>query len=309
MKASAASYDGARLRVGPTDIYRIADIERIQWPRQAMFKSLDDDTFRAAVWRVPQAANEAATDLIISFNCYIIAAPDHLCLIDAGVGNDKERPDRPAWHRRAGDFLAQLERLGFKPEDFDIVVNTHLHADHVGWNTRLSEGGWVPAFPNARYVVPAAELDYWQQRHAAEPHGLTLHGAFADSVKPLLDAGRYDAVKLPGEIAPGLWLEPAPGHTPGMGIVRFAGDGTDVLFLADVLHSPIQLEMPDLTSNFCTDPELARATRRRLLERCADTGAVTATYHFPPPVFGRIERLNDGYALRPLAAQAGERHE
>jgi glyoxylase-like metal-dependent hydrolase (beta-lactamase superfamily II) len=303
MTALAVIYDGNRLRLGQIDIYRVPDIESIQWSRQAMFKLLDDDTFRRAVERVPQASNEAATDLVISFNCYVIDAPDFLCLIDAGVGNDKERPDRPAWHRRAGDFLAQLASLGFAPEDFDIVINTHLHADHVGWNTRRAEHGWVPTFPNARYVVPAAELDYWRQRHAADPDGHTLHGAFVDSVQPILDAGRYEPVKTPSEIVPGLWIEAAPGHTLGMAIVRLVAGGTDVLFLADVLHSPIQLELPDLTSNFCIAPELARATRRQLLERCADTGALMATYHFPPPVFGRIERLDDGYVLRPLAAR------
>jgi glyoxylase-like metal-dependent hydrolase (beta-lactamase superfamily II) len=303
MSAPAARYDGTRLQIGRTDIYRIPDIESIQWSRPAMFKSLDDETFRRAVEKVPQASNAAATDLVISFNSYVIDAPDFLCLIDAGVGNDKERPDRPAWHRRSGDFLDRLARLGFAPDDFDIVINTHLHADHVGWNTRRSERGWVPTFPNARYVVPAAELDYWQQRHSANPDGHTLHGAFVDSVQPILDAGRYQPVATPGEIAPGLWIEPAPGHTLGMGIVRLAEGDTEVLFLADVLHSPIQLELPDLTSNFCIDPDMARATRRRLLEHCADTGALMATYHFPPPVFGQIERLGDGYTLQPLAAR------
>jgi glyoxylase-like metal-dependent hydrolase (beta-lactamase superfamily II) len=265
-----------------------------------MFRDLDAEAFRNAVRKVPQAADDAASNLVISFNCYVIDAPDYLCLIDAGVGNDKERPDRPAWHRRAGDFLEQLGGLGFAPEDFDIVINTHLHADHVGWNTKNSPHGWVPAFPHARYVVPAAELDYWRRRDAAEPNGHTLHGAFADSVKPIIDAGRYEPVLPPCEIAPRLWLEPAPGHTPGMGIVRLVAGGTELFFLADVLHSPIQLESPDLTSNFCTDPETARATRRRLLEQCAQTGALTATYHFPPPVFGRIERQDGGYALRPI---------
>jgi glyoxylase-like metal-dependent hydrolase (beta-lactamase superfamily II) len=305
MKTATVNFDGVRLRIGDSSVYRIADIERIKWPRQSMFKDLDDKTFRKAVQNVPQATDQAGTDLLINFNCYVIDAPNFLCLIDAGVGNDKERPDRPAWHRRSGGFLQDLARLGFSPDDFDIVINTHLHADHVGWNTKSSEHGWVPTFPNARYIVPEIELNYWRGRSSAEPEGNILHGAFDDSVRPILDAKRYEVVELPREIESGLWFEPAPGHTPGMGIVRWVAGAAELMFLADVLHSPIQLEMPDLTSNFCNNPALARDTRRRLLERCADTGALTATYHFPPPVFARVERKGGSFALHPIELSVG----
>jgi glyoxylase-like metal-dependent hydrolase (beta-lactamase superfamily II) len=297
-------FDGTTLRLGAVRVHRVADIDVISWPRQAMFRDLTAEALQEAARGLPHAAADATGNLRISFNSYVIEAPDFLCLIDAGVGNDKERPDRSAWHRRNGDFLLQLDRLGFGVEDFDIIINTHLHADHVGWNTRLAGDRWEPTFPNARYVVPAAELDHWRARDAADPSGHTLHGAYADSVKPILDAGRFAPVDVPAEVASGLSLEPAPGHTPGMGIVRLEAGGTEVLFLADVLHSPIQLATPDLTSNFCTDPALARETRRHLLERCVRLGALTATYHFPPPAFGHIARQGDGYALLPLGVNS-----
>jgi glyoxylase-like metal-dependent hydrolase (beta-lactamase superfamily II) len=246
----------------------------------------------------PGAVDAQAGTLALTFNSYIVETPDRLILIDAGIGNGKERPDRLAWHLREGDFLQRLGGLGFRPDDFDIVINTHLHADHVGWNTTGSGTEWRPTFPNARYVVPGPELSHWRSLYAQDTHA--LHGAYADSVQPIVDAGLYDPVELPAEIVPGLWLEPAPGHTGGMAVVRLLTDGGQLVFLADVLHSPIQLATPDLTSNFCVDPAQARATRRRLLDGCAGTDTIVATYHFPPPVFGQIVKAGTGYRLDPV---------
>jgi len=286
------------LQLGTATIQRLADIERIGWPVTAVFRDLTGDALHEAAASYPGAVDAAAGTLALTFNSYIVQTPDHLILIDAGVGNGKERPDRPAWHRRDGDFLQRLGALGYKPADFDIVINTHLHADHVGWNTIGGGTDWRPAFPNARYVVPERELSHWRSRFAEDAH--TLHGAYADSVQPIIDAGQYDPVELPAEILPGLWLEPAPGHTGGMATVRLVGDGGQLVFLADVLHSPIQLATPDLTSNFCVDRAQARATRRRLLDACAETETIVATYHFPPPVFGQIVKSGAGFRLVPV---------
>ncbi len=286
------------LQLGTTRVHRLADIERIGWPVTAIFRDLTADPLKESAASYPGAVDVAAATLALSFNSYVVETPDHLILIDAGIGNGKERPDRPAWHRRDGDFMLRLGALGYKPEDFDIVVNTHLHADHVGWNTTGSGTDWRPTFPNARYVVPASELSHWRSLYGGDPH--TLHGAYADSVQPILDAGLYEPVELPAEIVPGLWLEGAPGHTRGMAVVRLVIDGGQLVFLADVLHSPIQLATPDLTSNFCVDPAQACATRRRLLDACAGTDTIVATYHFPPPVFGQIVKAGTGYRFDPV---------
>jgi glyoxylase-like metal-dependent hydrolase (beta-lactamase superfamily II) len=297
--AAKVRLDGPdRLKIGAVTIHRLADIERIGWPATAIFRDLAGTALRDAAAFYPAAADVDAGTLNLSFNSYVIETPDHLILIDAGIGNAKERPDRPAWHRREADFLERLETLGYRSGDFDVVINTHLHADHVGWNTTGGGEGWRPTFPNARYIVPKGELAHWSSLYAADKHA--LHGAFADSVQPVLDAGLYDAVDLPAQIVPGLWLEPAPGHTRGMAVVRLVADEAELLILADVLHSPIQLATPDLTSNFCVDPAQARATRRRLLDACAGTDTIVATYHFPPPVFGQIVKAGAGYALDPV---------
>ncbi len=287
-----------RLEIGAAVIHRLADMEGVSWPVGAMFRDLPSSFLHEAAKTVPTALDADAGTLQLSFSSYIIKTPDYLCLIDCGLGNGKERPDRPLWHRRNGDFLDRLRALGYEPEQFDIVINTHLHADHVGWNTVLRDGRWVPTFPNARYVVPAIELAHCQNLFPND--NFLLHGAYADSVQPIVEAGRYEAIVLPSEIAPGLWFEPAPGHTRGMAVVRLKGESTDVLFLADAIHSPIQLATPDLTSNFCVDPAQSRATRHRLLDACAGTNTIVATYHFPPPVFGHIVRSGSGYAFVPV---------
>ena len=286
------------LRLGTATIHRLADIERIGWPVAALFRDLTGSAIADAAALYPGAVDAAAGTLALTFNSYIIDMPGHRILIDAGIGNDKERLDRPAWHRRSGDFMQRMRALGYQPDDFDILINTHLHADHVGWNTTGSGQDWRPTFPNARYIVPKPELAHWSALFAADKH--TLHGAYADSVQPILDAGLYEPVDMPSEIVPGLWLEPAPGHTGGMAVVRLVTEGGQLLFLADVLHSPIQLATPQLTSNFCVDPAQARATRRRLLDACAGTDTIVATYHFPPPVFGTIVEAGEGYKLEPV---------
>ena len=286
------------LTIGAARIYRVADMEGIGWPVKAMFGALMPADMAAAAEKLPEGAIDAVNaTLDLSFNSYLIARPDLTVLIDAGIGNGKERPDRPAWHRRSGRFLDVLTALGFPPESIDLVVNTHLHADHVGWNTVHDGQGWRPTFCKARYVVPHAELDHWSALHAAGPSGATLHGAFVDSVLPLVEAGVLTGVETPAEIAPGLSLEPAPGHSPGMAIARLRTEAGDVCFLADLIHHPIQLVMTGLNSNFCGDPTQALATRDRILRRCAAEAAIVAPYHFASPAFGRVEASGDAVSL------------
>lgn len=293
-------FDVQSLRIGACTVHRLADMDRVQWPATAMFRALSGDALVQAAARTPPGMIDAAAGaLLLSFNSYVVEMPGALVLVDAGIGNDKMRPDRPRWHMRNSGFLDALAAMGFPPERFDIVINTHLHADHVGWNTVLKDGAWVPTFPRARYVTSERELAHWGKLY--ETKGVeTLHGAYADSVAPLVVLGRLGAVATPCEIAPGLTLEPAHGHAPGMAVVRLATGEGDVLFLADVVHHPLQLSDPDMTSNFCMDPAQAVATRRRLLDDCAARGTIVAPYHFPTPVFGRFRRVEAGYDYVPL---------
>jgi glyoxylase-like metal-dependent hydrolase (beta-lactamase superfamily II) len=285
-------------------IYRIADIDDIAWPARALFSRLTDEEMRNAEPLLPPGAlNAARSEIRLSFNSFLIQAPNLVALIDAGIGNGKERLDRPAWHRRSGAFLSDLEALGFPPERIDLVVNTHLHADHVGWNTVAEGPVWRPTFRRARYVVPMDELEYWRALDRDALPSTILHGAFADSLQPLLDAGVLDAVPVPSEIGPGLRFEPAPGHSPGMAVVRLTLGKRSVLFLADVVHHPLQFAMPDLGSNFCADPAQARTTRDRILADSLDGSTILAPYHFASPAFGYLSKQNGGIRFSPLQQQ------
>lgn len=280
-------------------IRRLADIESVAWPIRSIFPDPDGAALERVAPRFPGAVLSPGGDLNLSFNSFVIESPDYVCLIDCGIGNHKVRADRPAWHRRKGDFVSRLRSHGIEVSDVDIVINTHLHADHVGWNTTLAGDEWKPTFPNARYFVSRVELEFWEEQYQVDRH--ILHGAFHDSVQPVLNSGQYSSVELPHEVAPNLWLEAAPGHTPGLAVVRLVAPQTDVVFLSDVLHTPLQFAIPRISSKFCFDPDRAVRTRIDLLDACVRRRAIAAAYHFSRPVFGRVRNASDGYDFEPLS--------
>ncbi|MGE3990415.1 MBL fold metallo-hydrolase [Pseudorhodoplanes sp.] len=286
------------LNLSGTEIRRIADIESVGWPMRSIFPDPNGTALEGVAARFPNAVLSQESNLNLSFNSFLIRTPHFCGLIDCGVGNHKTRLDRPAWHRREGNFIARLRASGIEVTDIDLVINTHLHADHVGWNTTLAGDGWKPTFPNARYVVPREELDFWREKYRSDPQ--ILHGAFHDSVQPILAEGLYSPVELPCEVAPNLWLEAAPGHTLGLAVVRFVTPEREVVFLSDVLHTPLQFALPMISSKFCFDPDQASRTRIKFLDECAERGAIVAAYHFPRPVFGRVNKAGEGYEFGPV---------
>jgi glyoxylase-like metal-dependent hydrolase (beta-lactamase superfamily II) len=288
-----------RLEIGRTRITRIADVEGVSWPARALFRDLDRDLLEHAYDRMPPGSIDPVRETIaLSFNSYLVETPEGVTLVDTGIGADKDRHDRPAWHQRRSDFLTMLAAIGVPPPRVDLVINTHLHADHVGFNTIRDGDAFRPAFPRARYVVPAADLVHWAARFANEASQEVLHGAFGDSVQPLIEAGLLESVDLPPgspvEVAPGVRLASAPGHSPGMAVVHIVTGEEEIVILADAIHHPIQLIFSDLVSNFCANPALARESRHRILADCAHRGAILAPYHFPAPGFGRLNAAADG---------------
>jgi len=205
----------------------------------------------------------------IAIQSHVVRIGGVTILVDTCVGENKERPLRPDWHRRqATDFLRRLAAAGCSPDDVDMVFCTHLHADHVGWNTRLESGRWTPTFPKARYLVGKTELAFWEEA-AAGSVGIN-HGSYQDSVLPVLEAGLVTPVLADELIAPGTTIVPLPGHTAGqVGLEIEQSSGPGLLLCGDAIHSPIQVTHPEWSSFLCHDPAQAEATRRSLIERAA----------------------------------------
>lgn len=243
-------------------------------------------------WLVPRFLDPASGLLITAIQSFLIRRSGLTILVDACGGNDKERA-RPHFHRRKWPWLETLRAAGAAPEDVDIVLCSHLHVDHVGWNTRLENGRWVPTFPKARYLISEREWDYWR---TAGPAAFARTGDYmADSVLPIFAAGQAELVGDEHSIAAEISLEPAPGHTPGLLMVRLAGGGREAILTSDLMHHPLQLRYPDWSTKFCVDPTQARTTRMNFLKAHANSGRLIFPNHFPTPTGGTIERDGTSY--------------
>ena len=245
-------------------------------------------------WLQPSFFDLEKNMLIMSFHSYVVRTPRHTILVDTCVGNDKQRPDRPFWHQLETPYLNDLVALGIQPEEVDYVMCTHLHADHIGWNTKLIDGRWVPTFPNARYVFARREYDYWceQSKSVSEP---VNHGAFEDSVLPIIESGQAVLVESDYCLDDHVWIQPAPGHTPGNVIINAGSSNQRAVLCGDTIHHPIQLTYPEWSSRFCEDPIQSYATRKHLLETLADTSDFLLAAHFPNPTAGRIVSQDHGF--------------
>jgi glyoxylase-like metal-dependent hydrolase (beta-lactamase superfamily II) len=212
----------------------------------------------------------AAGKVLLTIQSHLLRFGGKTVLIDTCVGEHKARPLRPEWNERSATrYLANLAAAECAPQDIDIVMCTHLHADHVGWNTRLESGRWVPTFPNARYVMSQREIDQRAQEAANSP--AANHGSFQDSVLPILDAGLAQVQKPGDRIADEALIVDLAGHAPGqIGLDVAAGRDAHFLFCGDAIHSPVQVFQPDWSSGFCLDRAQAAQTRRALLRRAAD---------------------------------------
>ncbi|MCP1830856.1 glyoxylase-like metal-dependent hydrolase (beta-lactamase superfamily II) [Bradyrhizobium sp. USDA 4532] len=228
---------------------------------------------------------------------FVVRTGGRTLLIDACIGEHKDIPEIPAWHRRRGSgFLDRLRASGIDPAGIDVVFCTHLHVDHVGWNTRQDNGRWQPTFPNARYLFGRRELADWMTQHDAGRAPPIHARALEQSVIPIVEAGRVDLVDDGHQLGPGLRLVPLPGHTSGqMGLmVDYAQHRA--IFCGDAVHNPVQIFQPDLSTSSCADPQLARETRTKILEEAADSGRLVIPAHFRGPRCAHVRRDGGGYA-------------
>ncbi|GGP54182.1 MBL fold metallo-hydrolase [Streptomyces calvus] len=231
-------------------------------------------------WLAPHFLDSATGSVNSAIQTWLLRSGGKTVLVDTGVGNHKERPYAPVWGHLRTNFLDNLARAGVRPEDVDIVINTHLHVDHVGWNTYLDGRQWVPTFPNATYLMPKDDFDFWNpENNRTSVFGRGNQNVFEDSVAPVHRAGQALLWENGYRIDGDLRLEPAPGHTPGSSVL-ILDSGTDrAVFVGDLLHNPVQIVEPDANSCFCEDPAGARATRRKVLGWAADNNALVVPAH------------------------------
>jgi len=276
-----------RWKVGDATITKLVELETtgsITW----ILPDAKPERIRQVPWLVPHFADETGRARL-SVHALVIETGGRRILVDTCIGNDKVRPI-PGWDRRQGSFLQDLERIGFPAESIDTVLCTHLHVDHVGWNTRLESGRWVPTFPNARYLFAARELEYWLAND--EP----VYGdVMGDSVRPILDAGLADRVAPDHQVAPRIRLEPTPGHTPGHVSVRLGSNGDEAVISGDLMHHPVQCAFPEWSSRADVDAAQAVRTRRSFLSAAAASDALVLGTHFAGPTAGRVRRDGDAF--------------
>jgi glyoxylase-like metal-dependent hydrolase (beta-lactamase superfamily II) len=245
-------------------------------------------------WLQPKFLDPAGK-LLLCIQSYLVRTPHHNILIDTCVGNHKPRPTRPFWHMMASDRYEQsLAETGLRVEDIDYVMCTHLHTDHVGWNTRLDNGRWVPTFPKARYVFADRELDFWTKRQKQDPASCPW---VEDSVLPIVAANRVDIVSSAHELNDLVTLIPTPGHTIDHYSVQVGKPGADAIIAGDMIHSPLQARYPELGMMVDYDSGLAGQSRRKLFGRICDTSTLICTAHFPSPSTGRVVGLGDAFDI------------
>lgn len=240
-------------------------------------------------WLQPRFQDPASGRLIFTVQSFLLRTLHHTILIDACVGNHKQRKVA-SWNMTTrGIFLKRLTDAGIRVDDIDYVICTHIHQDHVGWNTRMQEGRWVPTFPKATYIISRKEYDHWQ--NMAQPP----NQAFADSVLPVVEAGQAALVTSDFVIDDEVWVESTPGHTPDHMSVHLESNGTKAIITGDVIHSPVQCVEPDWVMFADFDRDLARQTRRSFLEQYCENDVLVCVTHFPSPSMGHIVRRGNAF--------------
>jgi glyoxylase-like metal-dependent hydrolase (beta-lactamase superfamily II) len=235
-------------------------------------------------------------ELKFSVHALVIETTDQLIVVDTCVGNEKERMPYKNWHHLQTTFLADFARAGFDPASVDCVLCTHLHVDHVGWNTMLVDGKWVPTFPNARYLIAKDEYDYFKRTDIAEFN----QRVFNDSVAPIFHAGLMDLVETDHRVCDEVTLVPTVGHTPGHVSIQIESRSEQGLITGDFVHHPCQMARLDWGSTADLDGDAADDTRRRVFADCAETPTLVIGTHFAGATAGHIVCDGDAYRLIPF---------
>jgi glyoxylase-like metal-dependent hydrolase (beta-lactamase superfamily II) len=276
--------------IGDVRVTRIVELEMASGGTFLMAEATQD-AVQKIDWLAPHFA-DADGRLKMSIHALVIETPTKRIVVDTCIGNDKPR-QIAAWANMQTRFLEDMTAAGFPPESIDVVLCTHLHVDHVGWNTRLVDGQWVPTFPNARYLMGKAEFEYWRDEGESEVSDAQI---FADSVQPVFDAGLIDLVSPDHQVCGEVRLVPTPGHTIDHVSVAISSAGHEAIITGDFVHHPCQMAHTGWASHFDYDKAQSSATRRRMFEDFARDQTLVIGTHFAAPTAGRV--VKDGEAFR-----------
>ena len=300
-------------QIGDVRVTRVEEQMGPGFPAKDFFPEFEAETFAAEQgWLAPSYYQPESGRLIASIHSWLVRTGKYTILIDSCSGNHKPRPGMPRFDMLNTKYLDRLREAGVEPEEIDFVMCTHLHVDHVGWNTKLENGKWVPTFPKAKYVMSRTDHDHWAavaKRPDSVPYEVNTYN---DSVLPIVEAKMAEFVAGGEHAMCGcLRIKPAPGHTPGQ--IRFDLDsrGKRAIFPGDALHNPVQVPLWKWNSRFCDDRDQARDGRRRgvvpgdqarqtrntLLGDCVEQGALLMPAHFAPPHAAYVKARGERFEL------------
>ena len=277
--------------IGDVKITRIIESEAA-WPGTWLLPDATPDRIKKEQqeksWLFPVFTDEKGK-LRMSIHALVVESQGKRIIVDTCIGNDKVRSN-PAWSKLQLPFMNDLKSAGYTPDQIDNVVCTHLHVDHVGWNTKMVDGKWVPTFDNAQYIIGGTEWDYWSKFEGAD-----MRDPVEDSVRPVVDRGRAKLVESTHRITDEVWLEPTPGHTPGHHSVRISSKGQEAVITGDLMHHPVQCAYPEWDDGFDSDGAMAKKTRRAFCEKYADSNVIVFGTHFATPSCGKIQKNGDAF--------------
>ena len=278
--------------VGDVTITRIVELEAVGGSKFILPQATREHVVTIP-WLAPHFA-DAEGRLKMSVHALVVETPEKRIVVDTCIGNDKTR-NMANWSHLQTTFLTDFEAAGFSRHSIDTVLCTHLHVDHVGWNTMWVDGEWKPTFPSARYLLAKPEFEYWQAEAAAKKGEPEI---FLDSVQPIWEAGLVDLVGTDHRICDEVWLVPTLGHTPGHVSVRISSKGENALITGDFIHHPCQLARPDWASAADYDQVASTQTREDMFESLANTSTLVIGTHFAAPTAGHVVRDGSAYRLK-----------
>jgi len=273
-------------QIGDVTITQFVEIDTIGG-KEYILPQATPEALREIQWLCPRFADSSGR-IKMSIHSFLIETPTRRIIVDTGIGNDKQRV-RPEWNGRKGPFLHDLAAAGCPVDTIDTVLCTHLHVDHVGWNTTLADGRWIPTFRRARYLMGRTEFERYDENRAPSRAAI-----FDDSIRPVTDAGLVDLVDPGHHVCEELSLIATPGHSPGHLGVQVKSQGQEALLAGDAVHHPCQLVHLDWSTTVDFDPAQSAGTRHNLFARLAGTPTIILGGHF---VGGTIVRDSKAFRL------------